>query len=258
MIAEDGTIYHMVPDANRAYHAGMGSLKYGSKYNSTVPDDKLKGTSSEGVLGQGKEDINSWSIGIENVNDAVSPFTPEQIKASIYLHEKLVNEHELDPRKIISHAEWAPGRKIDPSPYYYWRDLATASKVDGIEHNFGLYPTDITLKEEPEVIASYRQQSAPRPEVEHIQRQLEELGYPVLTADEGNLDDYDKKTQGAVFSFTIRYLNEAIVGNGSLLSLWNVCCDDRADQTEARGRLSEWTTNHDTVMGDILDQYGEA
>ena len=256
MIDKDGTVYHIVPDVNRAYFAGMGSLKYGSKYNSTISDDKLKGSNREGELGKGSGDMNSWALGIMNVNDAVSTFTPEQVKANVYLHEKLVTDHNLNPKNILGHAEWAPGRKIDPSPYYDWRALATAAdKYEDVDHNFGLYPTDVTLKGDPEVVASYKQ-TASSADVEQIQKQLEELGYSVLSPDEENLGNYDQKTQNAVFSFSIRYLNEAITGNDGLLKLWNICCDDKADQTDARGILSEWTENHEVVMGDILHQYG--
>ncbi len=118
---------------------------------------------------------------------AVSPFTPEQVKANVYLHEKLVTDHNLNPKNILGHAEWAPGRKIDPSPYYDWRALATAAdKYEDVDHNFGLYPTDVTLKGDPEVVASYKQ-TASSADVEQIQKQLEELGYSVLSPDEENL-----------------------------------------------------------------------
>ena len=253
MIDEDGNVYHMVSDYNRAYHAGAGLLKYGSKYNNSVEDKLLRGSNKEGELGKGSGDMNSWSIGIENVNDAVSPFTFEQTRANIYLHEKLVNELGINPKNLLGHADWAPGRKIDPSPYYDWRALATAAERYGdIEHNFGVYPTNTILKKDAEVIASYKK-SVAKEDVEHIQKQLEELGYSVIVPNEENLGIYDQKTQNAAFSFTIRYLNEMITSSDELIKLWNICCDSNANQIDATGTIGSWTTNHDTVMGEVLD-----
>ena len=257
MITPDGTVYHMVPDANRAYHAGPGSLKSASKFNSTIPDELLRGTSKEGELGKGTGDMNSWSIGIENVNDAVTPFPLEQTVANIYLHEMLVTEHGISPKNLISHADWAPGRKIDPSPYYDWRALATASeKYEDIEHNFGVYPTQVTLKSDPEIIVSY-DKTGSKEDIGHMQTQLAELGYSCLKADGENLGVYDVQTQAAAFSFTIRFMNEIITGDESLVKLWNVCCNDKVDQTDARGIISTWTQNHDVVISEVLDLYGE-
>lgn len=255
MISLDGTVYPMVPDANRAYHAGPGALKYGSKYHSTIADELLRGNNKEGEIGKGAGDMNSWSIGIENVNDAVTPFTHEQTLANIYLHEKLVIEHGINPKNLITHAEWAPGRKIDPSPYYDWRALATAAeKYDDVELNFGVYPTEVALKSYPETVVSYKKQAA-KEDVEFVQRQLEELGFSVLASDEQNLGVFDQKTQSCIFSFTIRYLNEAIAANEELVKLWNICCDDKLDQTDARGTIGAWTENHDIVMGEVLNLY---
>ena len=255
MISLDGAVYRMVPDVNRAYHAGAGSLKFGSKLHSTIADELLRGNNKEGEVGKGTGDMNSWSIGIENVNDAVSPFTREQTLANIYLHEKLVTEHGINPKNLISHADWAPGRKIDPSPYYDWRALATAAeKYEDIEHNFGVYPTDLDLKVAPEVVVSYKK-PAKGEDVGQVQKQLEELGYPVLEAGDANLGSYDQRTQAAVFSFTIRYMNETITGDEDLVKLWDICCNDKLDQTDARGILASWTTNHDIVIGEVLDLY---
>ena len=248
MIDTDGTVYHMVLDANRAYHAGSGSIKYGSKYNNnSVPDDLLRG--------KGSGDMNSWSIGIENVNNAVSPFTAEQTLANIYLHEKLVTEHKMDSKNLLSHADWVPGRKIDPSPYYDWKALATASEKDCIEHNFGVYPTQAINKNNTDIIVSYKKQ-AEKGKIEDIQGRLEELGYSVLMPNQENLGLYDAKTQNAAFSFTIRYMNEMITSNNDLVALWETCCsNDKTDQTDARGILSSWTANHDNIIGDVLEQY---
>ncbi len=58
-------------------------------------------------------DMNSWSIGIEHVASGTEPFTNQQIDASIGLVKTLVSKYGINPKLIIGHSDWAPGRKID-------------------------------------------------------------------------------------------------------------------------------------------------
>lgn len=53
VITKDGIVEEFVHPDLRAYHAGIGGLKYGSKMNPEISSDK--------------NFMNSWSIGIENI-----------------------------------------------------------------------------------------------------------------------------------------------------------------------------------------------
>ena len=61
VIDKDGNIYEFVADVFRAYHAGVGSLARDSKL--------IFGSYSDMV-----NNMNSWSIGIENVNNGNEPY----------------------------------------------------------------------------------------------------------------------------------------------------------------------------------------
>jgi N-acetylmuramoyl-L-alanine amidase len=91
-----------VPEARRAWHAGLASWK-------------------------GESDINSRSIGIEIVNaghDGGSPpFTPQQIDATIALCADICARHAIAPQRVLAHSDVAPARKCDPGELFPWDDL---------------------------------------------------------------------------------------------------------------------------------------
>jgi N-acetyl-anhydromuramyl-L-alanine amidase AmpD len=248
VIDKNGTIQQLVQDTKRAWHAGVGALKENSKLNNNI--------TSQDIL---KNDMNSWSIGIEHVNSGNEPFTKEQMRASIYLHEQLVNEHKTDRKMLISHAEWTPGRKIDPSPYFDWRALANASTIEGIEHNFGVYPSELELSSDPEIILSWQQNKQQKTEIEELQRRFEELGYPIIEAEDANLGVYDKKLQNACLSFKIRYMNEIITNDPAKIELWEKIAypDPSTPIASPTDMLSAWDQNDDKALGEVLDLYGE-
>ncbi|MGE3770126.1 MAG: N-acetylmuramoyl-L-alanine amidase [Bdellovibrionales bacterium] len=107
----DGTLYQLVDDEMRAWHAGISSWK-------------------------GITDMNSASIGIEIENPGHSngyvPFTEAQIKAVIELCSVLTKKHGISPRNVIGHSDVAPARKEDPGHLFPWDRLAAAG--------FGIWP----------------------------------------------------------------------------------------------------------------------
>lgn len=107
LIGRDGTIYQLVPDSERAWHAGGG--RWG-----TITD------------------LNSASIGIELDNDGASPFADAQIASLLRLLDDLSTRLLIPKSQIIGHADLAPTRREDPGPHFPWARLATAG--------YGLWP----------------------------------------------------------------------------------------------------------------------
>jgi len=101
LIGDDGALYQLVSDANRAWHAGAGRW----------------GTIS---------DVNSASIGIELDNDGREPFSDPQIATLLRLLDDLCTRHDIPRRQVIGHADMAPTRKIDPGRLFPWQQLAQA------------------------------------------------------------------------------------------------------------------------------------
>lgn len=99
LIAEDGEVLSLVPEAMRAWHAGAGQW---------------------GAV----TDVNSRSIGIELANDGFSPFAAAQMDALTMLLRGIYARWDIRPERVIGHSDMAPGRKIDPGPRFDWRRLA--------------------------------------------------------------------------------------------------------------------------------------
>jgi N-acetylmuramoyl-L-alanine amidase len=101
VIDKDGTIYQMVGDDKRAWHAGQGSIP--------------------GNPG----DVNSRSLGIEIVNagDGKTPFTDAQYASLSQLTAHLQQEYDVPQQNILGHKDVSPGRKTDPAENFDWNRL---------------------------------------------------------------------------------------------------------------------------------------
>ncbi|KTQ94145.1 N-acetylmuramoyl-L-alanine amidase [Aureimonas ureilytica] len=105
LVEEDGEIIQLVPEARRAWHAGRGSW-------------------------QGREDVNSRSLGIEIVNPGhehgYRPFPQRQIDAVIELCKDCGNRWSILPQLVLAHSDIAPARKEDPGELFPWDQLFSA------------------------------------------------------------------------------------------------------------------------------------
>jgi N-acetylmuramoyl-L-alanine amidase len=108
---EDGTVYAHVAEEMRAWHAGVSWW-------------------------QGRDDVNSRSVGIEIVNPGhewgYRAFPKAQIDALIVLAKGIVARHGIPARNVVGHSDIAPGRKIDPGELFPWKRLAG--------HGIGVWP----------------------------------------------------------------------------------------------------------------------
>ena len=111
VIDEDGTIYRLVPEAKRAWHAGISYWR-------------------------GRRTLNDGSIGIEIVNPGhewgYRPFPEAQLDAVRALCLDILGRHAIPPINVVGHSDVAPDRKQDPGELFPWRQFAN----DGI----GLWP----------------------------------------------------------------------------------------------------------------------
>jgi N-acetylmuramoyl-L-alanine amidase len=113
-VDEDGTVYAHVPEARRAWHAGVASWA-------------------------GASDINARSIGIELVNPGhefgYREFAADQIASLITLCHSILMRHPIPSWRVLGHSDVAPPRKDDPGELFPWQQLAKAG--------IGLWPQPI-------------------------------------------------------------------------------------------------------------------
>lgn len=106
LIGRNGTVYQLVDERARAWHAGMASW---------------------GPI----TDVNSTSLGIELVNDGEEPYTEPQIASLLALLADIRERYRIPAANFIGHADVAPRRKVDPGRNFPWKRLA--------EQGFGLW-----------------------------------------------------------------------------------------------------------------------
>jgi len=104
-IEEDGSLYQLVREADRAWHAGVACW-------------------------QGEPEVNGMSVGIELQNPGhehgYRPFPAQQIDSLITLIQDIRSRHAVPVRRIVGHADVAPVRKTDPGELFPWTRLARA------------------------------------------------------------------------------------------------------------------------------------
>jgi N-acetylmuramoyl-L-alanine amidase len=111
VVCRDGVVHHMLNDYLRAWQAGV------SKWGNIT-------------------DVNSISIGIELDNNGFEPFTPAQVHSLLRLLATLKKEYNIPTANFIGHGDIAPVRKVDPSSFFPWKELA--------DSGFGLWYADTT------------------------------------------------------------------------------------------------------------------
>ncbi len=107
LISQNGTVYNLVKDKFRAWHAGQG-------------------------FWQEITDINSISIGIEldyNPNGKNNKFSFKMIYSLKKLILKLQKNYEINKNSILAHSDIAPFRKIDPGKNFPWQELSTSKLI---------------------------------------------------------------------------------------------------------------------------------
>ncbi|MGY0560571.1 N-acetylmuramoyl-L-alanine amidase [Luteimonas sp. A277] len=117
LVGKDGSLYQLVADEHRAWHAGAGSWR-------------------------GMSDVNSFSLGIELDNNGSEPFTEPLVDTLLVLLEDLTDRWGIARENVIGHSDLAPARKVDPGPLFPWKRLHDAG--------FGIWPDPALMVDPPE------------------------------------------------------------------------------------------------------------
>lgn len=185
VIAKDGTIYHMLNDYFRGWHAGAG--KWGSN-----------------------NDINSSSLGIELDNNGFEPFPKEQINSLLMLLKTLKDKYKIPTENFLGHADIAPKRKSDPSAFFPWDILANKGFGIWFDENESIYKDNINLIVHGFIIPVITNQSIPD---FNISEALKIIGYDI------------SDPKAALRAFKLHYIQKRInepLNNSEKLILYQV------------------------------------
>jgi N-acetylmuramoyl-L-alanine amidase len=183
VVDEDGTVFRLVPEDRRAWHAGVSHWR-------------------------GHAALNARSIGVEIVNPGhefgYRDFPVLQLAAVCDLCLQVLARHPIPARNVVAHSDVAPDRKEDPGERFDWRALA--------RNGVGLWPAD---GQAPDLgtTGAIRDASRLRP----VRATLAEIGYRV--GPEGALDP---ALSAVLRAFQRHWRPEAITGqadDGTLVRL---------------------------------------
>lgn len=124
LIDADGTVRTLVAEEMRAWHAGAGQW---------------------GAV----TDVNSRSIGIELSNTGAGPFDAAQMASLVDVLAGIRARWGIRPERFIGHSDMAPGRKIDPGPWFDWKSLS--------KQGFGVWFTGDLGFGQPASLTDFRQ-----------------------------------------------------------------------------------------------------
>ncbi len=180
---DDNKIYNLVPESERAWHAGNGGFA-------------------------GRTILNDTSIGIEIVNAGIKPeyrnalknseldyhpyehyvaFNEVQIKKVAQLVQDLSKRYHISPKNVIGHADMAPSRKIDPGAKFPWERLYK-------EHGIGAWYDDFDKQ------FFMNQDAFSAATIPEIKQAFRDYGYQINDSDE-----WDKASRNVVYAFQLHF-----------------------------------------------------
>jgi N-acetylmuramoyl-L-alanine amidase len=181
VIDVDGHVTQQVPEALRAWHAGLSHWA-------------------------GETDINSRSIGIEIQNPGhdlgYHDFPAPQMRAVADLARDICARHAIPRARVLAHSDVAPMRKIDPGEKFDWGWLA----AEGV----GLWVAPSPVRADDCGLGA----DAPRGTLAATQALLARFGYDVEQT--GMLD---KQTIAVVTAFQRHFRPERVDGRVDLATL---------------------------------------
>lgn len=179
----DDKIYNLVPESERAWHAGDGGFA-------------------------GRTILNDTSIGIEIVNSGIKPeyrdalkngnldyhpydhyveFDELQIKKVAQLVQDLAARYKISPKNIIGHADMAPSRKIDPGAKFPWQRLY---KEYGIGAWYDEFDKQFFMNQDAFAAAT----------IPEIKQAFRDYGYQINDSAE-----WDKASRNVVYAFQLHF-----------------------------------------------------
>ena len=183
MDKNDNKIYSLVPESERAWHAGDGGFA-------------------------GRTILNDTSIGIEIVNKGIKPqyrnalknseldyhpyshfvkFDELQIKKVAQLVQDIAQRYDISPKNIIGHADLAPSRKIDPGAKFPWQRLHD-------DYGIGAW------YDEADKQYFMQQVQLATPTIREVKQAFRDYGYQMNTT-----DVWDKESRDVIYAFQLHF-----------------------------------------------------
>ena len=181
LISQNGTVYNLVKDKFRAWHAGQAFWKE--------------------II-----DINSASIGIEldyNPRGKNNKYSSKMIYSLKKLILKLQKNYKINKNNILAHSDIAPFRKKDPGRHFPWQSLSSSNLIMSLKN---------LKKNEIKIIEKWFKNNKLKSKKQRIILALSLIGY-----DTREVYKNDKLYNKLIRAYRIRYQNsKEIINNKSI------------------------------------------
>ena len=181
LISQNGTVYNLVKDKFRAWHAGK-------------------------AFWQDIIDINSISIGIEldyNPRGKNNKYSLKMLYSLKKLIFKLQKNYKINKNNILAHSDIAPFRKKDPGKHFPWQSLSSSNLIMSLKN---------LKKNEIKIMEIWFKNNNFKSKKHRIILALSLIGY-----DTREVFKNDKLYNKLIRAYRIRYLNsEDIINNKSI------------------------------------------
>ncbi len=113
------SVYSLVPDTQRAWHAGTSSFDGYKNLNDNSIGIEI---SNLGYSSASKQKTANLKEGIVDTT-MFYPYNDAQVFKIGMLLRELTTKYKINPKYILGHSDIAPTRKFDPGPKFPWKHL---------------------------------------------------------------------------------------------------------------------------------------
>ncbi len=167
LIDEKGKVFQLLDDAHRAWHAGVSCWR-------------------------DRENLNTWSLGIEMVYLGSGSYAQPQLNSCLQLCKSLMQKYKIPLQNILGHSDIAPDRKADPGEQFDWQGFA--------KQGVGVYPFTVSASVVNTAAAKIN-------DVAYIQKLLRDIGYKITC--DGN---FGNQTEQVMLAFQRHFYPEKVDG----------------------------------------------
>lgn len=193
-LTENKTIYQLVDDNERAWHAGDGEFAGRQISNDTSIGIEIV---NEGIHKRYRRTSNADNNGYHPAEHYVE-FTDTQVQKLAQLIKELSDKYQIEPTLIIGHSDLAPSRKIDPGAKFPWERLYKEFGVGAWYDEF----------DKAYFMSSEDFESAT---VADIKQLFRDYGYAI-----NDSDDWDRPSRNVVYAFQLHFRPDKINGTMDL------------------------------------------
>ena len=180
---DDNKIYNLVPENERAWHAGDGGFAGRTILNDTSIGIEIV---NSGIKSEYRDALKNGNLDYHPYEHYVE-FDELQIKKVAQLVQDLAARYKISPKNIIGHADMAPSRKIDPGAKFPWQRLykeyGIGAWYDEFDKQFFMHQDAFAAATIPEIKQAFR-----------------DYGYQINDSAE-----WDKASRNVVYAFQLHF-----------------------------------------------------